>query len=84
MENNLEKNRLGISVSKKVGNSIVRHHLSRLVRENYRLSENLYKKGFDIIVIARVSAKNADYHSIGKSLDYLSKKLDLLKDRDEE
>ena len=74
--------RLGISVSKKVGNSIVRHHLARLIRENYRLNEELYKEGYDIVVIARVAAKGADYHVIGKSLSQLSKKLDLLKDSD--
>ena len=33
-ENGLDKNRLGISVSKKVGNSVVRHHLTRLIRES--------------------------------------------------
>ena len=38
-ENGLDKNRLGISVSKKVGNSVVRHHLTRLIRESYRLLE---------------------------------------------
>ena len=82
MENGLKRNHLGISVSKKVGNSIVRHHLARLIRENYRLNEELYKEGYDIVVIARVAAKGADYHVIGKSLSQLSKKLDLLKDSD--
>ena len=38
-ENQLGKNRIGISVSKKVGNSVVRHRLCRLVRESYRLHE---------------------------------------------
>ena len=38
------KNRLGISVSKKVGNSVVRHRITRLVRESYRLNEDLYLK----------------------------------------
>lgn len=80
MENGLNRNRLGISVSKKVGNSIIRHHLARLIRENYRLSEEFYKTGFDIVAIARVSAKKADYHNIGKSLSQLSEKLGLLKE----
>ena len=80
MTNGLERNRLGISVSKKVGNSIVRHHLARLIRENYRLNEDLYKKGFDIVVVARAAAKYADYHHIGKNLIQLSEKLNLLKD----
>ena len=82
LENGLKRNHLGISVSKKVGNSIVRHHLARLIRENYRLNEELYKEGYDIVVIARVAAKGADYHVISKSLSQLSKKLDLLKDSD--
>lgn len=82
LENGLKRNRLGISVSKKVGNSVVRHHLARLVRENYRLSEDLYKEGFDIVVVARVAAKKADYHKVGKSLNTLSKKLGLLKECD--
>ena len=39
LPNNTDRNRLGISVSKKVGNSVVRHRLTRLIRESYRLSE---------------------------------------------
>ena len=47
------ENRLGISVSKKVGNSIVRHRLTRLIRESYRLQEDMFSSGRDIVVIAR-------------------------------
>ena len=61
-------NRLGISVSKKVGNSVVRHRLTRLIRESYRLNESHFSKGFDIVVIARVSAKNATYRDIEQAL----------------
>ena len=82
LENGLKRNRLGISVSKKVGNSVVRHHLARLVRENYRLSEESYKKGYDMVVVARVATKQADYYKVGKSLRYLSGKLGLLKESD--
>ncbi len=82
LENGLNRNRLGISVSKKVGNSVVRHHLARLIRENYRLSEDLYERGYDMVVVARVAAKDADYYRIGKSLGHLSKKLGLLKGSD--
>ena len=56
MENNSERNRLGISVSKKVGNSIIRHRITRLIRESYRLQENIFNSGLDIVVIARNSA----------------------------
>lgn len=73
MDNGLGKNRLGISVSKKVGNSIVRHRLTRLVRESYRLSEEHFRCGIDIIVIARTSAKEKDYHEIESALIHLGR-----------
>lgn len=56
LENNLTLNRVGISVSKKVGNSVVRHRLTRLIRESYRLHENMFNSGLDIVVVARVRA----------------------------
>lgn len=72
-ENDLGKNRVGISVSKKVGNSVVRHHLTRLIRESYRLHEEYFKVGYDIVVIARVSAKDKGYHDIESALLHLGK-----------
>ena len=51
---NAETNRLGISVSKKVGKSVVRSRVTRLIKESYRLTENEIKSGYDIVVIARV------------------------------
>ena len=64
LENQTDQNRLGISVSKKVGNSIVRHRLTRLIRESYRLQEERFRCGLDIIVIARIGAKGKDYKDI--------------------
>lgn len=72
LPNNLSINRLGISVSKKVGNSVVRHHLTRLLRESYRLHEEMFHSGWDIVVIVRVSAKNEGYHKLKSSLLHLS------------
>lgn len=71
IENHLERNRLGISVSKKVGNSVIRHHITRLVREAYRLQEEMFNSGLDIVVIARVSAKNITYHETESALLHL-------------
>ena len=68
------KNRLGISVSKKVGNSVVRHRVTRLIRESYRLNELLFKKSLDIVVIARPSAKEKSYQEIESALLHLAKK----------
>ena len=68
LSNDSSGNRLGISVSKKVGNSVVRHRLTRLIRESYRLNEHNFSKGLDIVVIARVSAKTASYKDIEQAL----------------
>ena len=73
LENNSEKNRLGISASKKVGNSVVRHRFARLVRESYRLHESIFNSGLDIVVIARASAASASYHEIESALLHLGK-----------
>lgn len=73
LENDLKKNRLGISVSKKVGNSVVRHKVTRLIRESYRLHENIFNSGLDIVVIARNSASNIKYFEIESALLHLAK-----------
>ena len=72
-ENGLTKNRFGVSVSKKVGNSVVRHRFARLVRESYRLHENIFNSGLDIVVVARKSASAAGYAEIESALLHLSK-----------
>jgi ribonuclease P protein component len=70
-KNNFDYNRVGISVSKKVGNSVIRHRVKRLIRECYRLSENSINSGLDIIVVARVNAKGRDYSDIESALLHL-------------
>ncbi len=72
-ENQLDSNRLGISVSKKVGNSVIRHHLTRLIRESYRLNKEMFNSGLDIVVIARESAKDRKYKEIESALLHLGK-----------
>ena len=71
LDNHTENNRLGISVSKKVGNSVIRHRITRLIRESYRLQEDMFNSGLDIVVIARATARNADYHQIESALMHL-------------
>ena len=55
-KNGLDINRLGISVSKKVGNSVQRHRLTRLIRESYRLHEDEFNSGLDIVVVGKAGA----------------------------
>lgn len=72
-ENGLGMNRIGISVSKKVGNSVVRHRITRLVRESYRLHENVFNSGLDMVIVARVSAADVGYYEIESALLHLAK-----------
>lgn len=72
-ENGLGINRIGISVSKKVGNSIVRHRVTRLVRESYRLHENIFNSGLDMVIVARKEAAEVGFYEIESALLHLSK-----------
>ena len=72
-ENNTEINYFGITVSKKVGNSVVRHRITRLLRESYRLHEMMFNSGLNIVVVARVSANEASYKDIEKAFLHLAK-----------
>jgi len=66
-----EESRIGISVSKKVGNSVVRHHVTRLIRESFRLNREQLDSGLDIIVVARAAAKDSDYKKIESAYRHL-------------
>ena len=71
--NDTARNRIGISVSKKVGNSVVRHRVTRLVRESYRLHEKMFNSGLDIVIIARPGAATAKYAEVESALLHLGK-----------
>lgn len=72
MKNGTDRNRLGVSVSKKVGNSVVRHRLTRLIREIYRLEELSFRRGVDIVVVVRPAAKDIDYYNMKESFLHLA------------
>ena len=78
-ENGLDHNRLGISVSKKVGNSVVRHRITRLIRETYRLHESVFNSGLDIVVVARKAASEIGYYEAEKSVLHLAKLHQIIK-----
>ena len=66
-KNRFTYNRLGITVSPKVGNAVTRNRLRRIIKETYRLTENLVQ-GYDIVIVARKSSCNANFYEIGNDL----------------
>ena len=84
LKNQYMKNRLGISVSKKVGNSVVRHRLTRLIRESYRLNEAEFENSLDIVVVARPQAKDRSYQEIESAFMNLAQKHAIAGGTDEE
>ena len=72
-ENDLGFNRIGISVSKKVGNSVVRHRLKRLILESYRLHEDIFNSSLDMVIIARITAKDKNYYDMESAVLHLGK-----------
>jgi len=72
-KNDYDYNRLGISISKKVGNSVVRHGFCRLVRESFRLNKKSIGSYYDIVIIARDNAKDKRYHDIESAFIHLLK-----------
>lgn len=78
-----EATRIGISVSKKVGNSVVRHHVTRLVRESFRLNKDKVKTGLDIVVVARAAAKESELKKIESAYLHLCGLHNILENRSE-
>lgn len=81
--NNKPINRIGISVSKKIGKSVVRNRVKRLIKESYRNNRDRFKKGYDIIFIARIGASKLKYRDIEKSIFNLAKRGGILKEGEE-
>jgi ribonuclease P protein component len=63
--------RIGISASKKVGNSVIRHHVVRLIREIFRLHKDKIDTGLDIVVVVRPAAKESDYRKLESAFRHL-------------
>ncbi len=75
LPNGRQENRLGISVSKRNGNSVVRHRLKRIIKEAYRLRREQFQTGYDIVLIARNPSIGEKSTRMEKSITGLAKRL---------
>ncbi len=79
-KNRAEQNRVGITVSKKLGKAVVRNRVRRRLREIYRLNEEQFSPGWDIVVVARSRCIDADFGKLTNAYLSLAEKAGILKE----
>ena len=77
-KNRTEGNRVGVTVSKKLGKAHIRNRVRRRIREVYRLNEELFQPGWDIVVVARTKAIDAGFQYLTKAYLALARKAGIL------
>ncbi|MDR1391573.1 MAG: ribonuclease P protein component [Clostridiales bacterium] len=77
IKNNLKINRLGITVSKKIGNSVKRNRVKRRIKAVYILNSNNIKVGYDIVLIGRNKTNTAKFSEIEKCFWHILKRNNL-------
>ena len=82
--NRSQGNRIGITVSKKLGHAVVRNRTRRRLREVYRLNESLFCPGWDIVVVARTRSVDADFKKLTHAYLSLAQKAGLLLPKNEQ
>ena len=73
-------NRVGITVGKKLGKAHIRNCARRRIREVYRLNEERFAPGWDIVVVARSRSVEAPFDKLTKSYLSLAKRAGILRE----
>ena len=76
--NRTNTNRVGVTVSKKLGHAVVRNRIRRRLREVYRLNETRFSPGWDIVVVARSRCITADFGKLTQAYLSLAEKAGIL------
>lgn len=82
-KNHTGANRVGVTVGKKLGHAVVRNRVRRRLREVYRLNEDLFLPGYDIVVVARSRTVTATFDQLKRSYLSLAKKAGILVPEDD-
>ena len=77
--NRTSTNRVGITVGKKLGHAVVRNRVRRRLREIYRINEEKFQSGWDIVVVARTRAVYADFNQLSEAYMTAAQKAGILK-----
>lgn len=78
-DNHSQYFRVGLSVSKKIGNAVTRNRIKRYIKDVIHRLDNRLPAGYDLIIIARKPTHEMDYHQVKSSLNHVLKRAKLLK-----
>lgn len=78
--NRRDHNRLGVTVSTKIGHAVIRNRIRRRFREIFRLSQPKMKQGYDFIIVARTRASHVTYRELERAFLQVCGKLGVLEE----
>jgi len=78
LQNSSARNRIGIAVSRKVGKSVTRNRLKRVIRECYRYYKNDIKIGYDIVILWKNSSNIITFYELNEDMKKILTKSGLI------
>ncbi len=72
-KNDLDYNRIGYSITKKIGNSVTRNRVRRRMKEIYRLNQHRFNQGYDVIIIPKKNTVDISYKELESAMLHILK-----------